>query len=100
MTGGQIALTSDVENYPGIDAINGFDLSQAMHKQAEKYGMETAYADVTAIDQVDGMHVVRTERGRLPGEGRDHHRWRRLQPARRSRRGATDRLRRLLLRDV
>jgi thioredoxin reductase (NADPH) len=63
VTGGQIALTSDVENYPGIDCINGFDLSQAMHKQAEKYGMETAYADVTAIDQVGGMHVVRTEEG-------------------------------------
>jgi len=63
VTGGQIALTSDVENYPGIDCINGFDLAQAMHGQAEKYGMETAYADVTAIDQDGAYHAVRTSEG-------------------------------------
>ena len=63
VTGGQIALTNDVENYPGFDTINGFDLADAMHKQAEKYGMETAYADVTAIDQDGDMHVVRTAEG-------------------------------------
>jgi len=63
VTGGQIALTNDVENYPGIDSINGFDLSQAMLEQAQKYGLEIAYADVTAIDQVDGKHVVRTSEG-------------------------------------
>lgn len=64
VTGGQIALTADVENYPGIDSINGFDLAAAMHEQAAKYGMETAYAGVTAIDQrADGRHVVRTGEG-------------------------------------
>src|SRR5450756_1202225 len=64
VTGGQIALTADVENYPGIDSINGFDLATAMHEQAAKYGMETAYADVTAIDQrEDGRHLVRTSEG-------------------------------------
>ena len=61
VTGGQISLTADVENYPGIDNINGFDLADAMHKQAAKYGMQTAYAEVTAIDQQpDGTHLVRT----------------------------------------
>ena len=50
VTGGQIALTGDVENYPGIDSINGYELSEAMRKQAEKYGAVMAYADVTAID--------------------------------------------------
>jgi thioredoxin reductase (NADPH) len=64
VTGGQIALTADVENYPGFESINGFDLADKMHKQAEKYGAETAYADVTAIDQEDdGSHVVRTNEG-------------------------------------
>jgi len=63
VTGGQIALTNDVENYPGFDTINGFDLADAMHKQAGKYGMATAYADVTAIDQDGGMHIVRTSEG-------------------------------------
>jgi thioredoxin reductase (NADPH) len=64
VTGGQIALTNDVENYPGIDSINGFDLAQAMHAQATKYGMETASADVTGIEQQpDGTHLVRTPEG-------------------------------------
>src|SRR5712692_6640990 len=53
VTGGQIALTADVENYPGIDSINGFDLATAMHAQASQYGMKTVYADVTAIDELD-----------------------------------------------
>ncbi len=63
VTGGQIALTADVENYPGIDSINGFELAQAMHRHAEKYGMETAYGDVTGIDQVDGKHRMHTSEG-------------------------------------
>ena len=63
ITGGQIALTGDVENYPGVDCINGFDLSQAMLQQSEKYGMEVADADVTAIDQADGKHSVCTTEG-------------------------------------
>ena len=64
VTGGQIALTAGVENYPGIDLINGFDLAQAMHDQATKYGMETVSADATGIEQLaDGRHLVRTTEG-------------------------------------
>jgi thioredoxin reductase (NADPH) len=64
VTGGQIALTNDVENYPGIDSINGYDLADAMHKQAAKYGMETLLTQVTAIEQeASGTHIVRTSEG-------------------------------------
>jgi thioredoxin reductase (NADPH) len=64
VTGGQISLTADVENYPGFDNINGFDLAQNMHTQAEKYGMETAYSEATGIDeQPDGRQLVRTTEG-------------------------------------
>lgn len=64
VTGGQIALTGDVENYPGIHSINGFDLAQAMHSQAEKHGMQTAFGEVTSIDQrPDGRHDVCTTEG-------------------------------------
>lgn len=63
VTGGQIALTADVENYPGFDNINGFDLAEKMHKQAERYGMETAYADVTDVEQDGQVHLVRTTEG-------------------------------------
>jgi thioredoxin reductase (NADPH) len=64
VTGGQIATTAVVENYPGIMEINGFDLGQAMQRQAEHHGMEMAYAAVTAIEpQPDSRHLVRTDDG-------------------------------------
>ena len=63
VTGGQIALTSDIENYPGIDTINGFDLGQAMQQQAEKWGAEMAYVAVTGIEPQEGGLVVHTDDG-------------------------------------
>ncbi|MCH8065637.1 MAG: thioredoxin-disulfide reductase [Chloroflexi bacterium] len=63
VTGGQIALTSTVENYPGVDEADGFELGQAMLRQAEKYGMATAHAEVTGLEQRDGLHIVRTTQG-------------------------------------
>jgi thioredoxin reductase (NADPH) len=63
VTGGQIALTATIENYPGIEEINGFDLGQAMQQQAEKYGMETVYTGVNSIEPLEGMHLLHTEEG-------------------------------------
>jgi len=63
ITGGQIALTASIENYPGIMEINGFDLGQAMLQQAEKYGLETAFTKVTKIEPHEGGHLVKTEEG-------------------------------------
>ncbi len=80
VSGGQIALTADIENYPGIDSISGPDLSQAMQRQAEKYGAEIAYGDVSAIDQDERWHVVRTDeasyraRAVIVAGGADHNR--------------------------
>lgn len=56
--GGQIALTGAVENYPGFASINGFDLAQSMHAQAETYGMRTRSAEVTRlIPNAAGFHL-------------------------------------------
>jgi thioredoxin reductase (NADPH) len=63
VTGGQIALTSIIENYPGIEEVDGFELGQTMQRQAEKYGMETAYTEVTDIEQRDRLHVIHTTDG-------------------------------------
>ena len=58
MLGGQIATTSLVENYPGFpDGVNGLDLAMAMHRQAERFGMETRNEAVTALRR-DGRHFV------------------------------------------
>ena len=49
-TGGQIATTSLVENYPGFpDGIGGPELAQRMLEQAERFGASLELADVEAI---------------------------------------------------
>jgi thioredoxin reductase (NADPH) len=62
--GGMIINAELVENYPGFtDGISGIDLTEAMHKQATKFGLETVAAEVTGI-MVDGKNrVVRTSQG-------------------------------------
>jgi len=65
VTGGQIATTDIVENYPGFpNGINGFDLAQQIASQAEKFGAEIAYERVEALRQLaDGdFEVASTER--------------------------------------
>jgi len=50
VTGGQIATTSLVENYPGFaDGVDGFELAQNMLKQAEKFGAEVRYEGVETL---------------------------------------------------
>ena len=63
--GGQIALTELVENYPGIPSVNGFDLAQTMHKQAEDHGLETRYEDVSEIEQRDRKWRISTGAGEI-----------------------------------
>ena len=59
--GGQILNTEWVENYPGFpEGISGIDLTEAMHKQAEKFGLETLLADVTGVKLADVQKTVET----------------------------------------
>src|SRR5919106_5302014 len=49
--GGQLTLTTEVENYPGFrHAILGPDLIKEMRVQAERFGTEFRAGDVTAVD--------------------------------------------------
>ena len=52
MPGGQITLTNDIENYPGqmLEGESGFSLTERMGQQADCFGVERAYDEITAID--------------------------------------------------
>ena len=62
--GGQLMLTSEVENYPGFpEGIMGPELMDKMRKQAEKFGTEIIDVNVTSLDLKDQPFTVKTEKG-------------------------------------
>lgn len=66
--GGQMALTQQIDNYPGFpEGIDGFELGEAMQQQAERFGAETEYAEVTAADLLAQPKVIETSEGTFYG---------------------------------
>lgn len=62
--GGQMNLTGLIENYPGFpQGVEGFQLSMDMHKQAENFGAETRYAEVTKLELATPIKTVHATDG-------------------------------------
>ena len=59
--GGQIINTPEIENYPAIAKISGFDFADGLYKQAEALGAEIKFDKVTEIKPVEGGFEVATE---------------------------------------
>lgn len=66
--GGQMALTSQVHNYPGFDeGIDGFTLGQKMQAGAERYGAVTELAEVYSLDLNTKPKTVKANTGTFHG---------------------------------
>ena len=67
--GGQMALTSQVDNYPGFaQGVDGFELGQQMQSGAERFGAKTVLAEVLSV-QLDGdVKTVQTSEGDYYGK--------------------------------
>lgn len=58
--GGQVALTHEIENYPGFETLSGAELVEKMKDHAEHFGTRMAYESVQHVDFSKGspFHIV------------------------------------------
>ena len=61
--GGQITITSEVVNYPGITRASGKEITEAMKKQGELFGAEFLIGEAKDINPVGDVKTVKTDRG-------------------------------------
>ena len=61
--GGQISLTSEVENFPGFMNISGGELSERLREQAAALGTETVFDTAAGIKETGEYKTVVTEYG-------------------------------------
>lgn len=64
--GGQMTLTGTVDNYPGFpEGVEGFELGLRMQQQAERFGAETVYAEITGLQLRAEPKIIETAEGVL-----------------------------------
>ncbi|KAB8287337.1 thioredoxin reductase [Bifidobacterium ramosum] len=63
--GGQITITNEVVNYPGVGRTTGRALTQTMRQQARDFGAEFLSAEATGLDVNGDIKTVHTSRGDL-----------------------------------
>ena len=67
--GGQMALTSQIDNYPGFpEGVDGFALGESMQQGAERFGAETELAEVIKLDLNANPKVIETSEGTFYGK--------------------------------
>lgn len=67
--GGQMALTSQVDNYPGFpEGVDGFTLGDAMQQGAERFGARTELAEVKALQLQEDPKRIETSEGTFYGK--------------------------------
>lgn len=64
--GGQMALTTEIDNYPGFpNGVDGFTLGQDMRKGAERFGAETVLTQVESLELLNEIKKIHTRTGTI-----------------------------------
>lgn len=66
--GGQIINTPEVENYPAIKRISGFEFANQLYEQAYELGAELTFEKVIGLEEKDGAILVKTEDAEYEGK--------------------------------
>src|SRR5882672_12499969 len=67
--GGQLMITTEVENYPGFpESVAGPELVELFQKQAERFGAKVRFDDAIAIDFSKRPFAVETETDRFEAD--------------------------------
>ena len=62
--GGQMALTHQIDNYPGFpQGVDGFELAEMMQQQAERFGAKTDYTNVLSVYLNGKLKLIQTDSG-------------------------------------
>ena len=61
--GGQITITHEVVNYPGVGKVSGRELTETMRRQAESFGAEFLMTEAESLDLSGDVKTVHTNRG-------------------------------------
>lgn len=64
--GGQIVNTPEIENYPGIKNISGFEFATNLYEQATELGAEVKFEKVIGIEEAGAEKTVVTDQGSYP----------------------------------
>lgn len=67
--GGQITITADVVNYPGVEKASGSALTETMRRQAQAFGAEFLLAEVEDLELSGDVKTVVTSRGKFSAFG-------------------------------
>lgn len=65
LIGGQIAISKEVENYPGVEGITGFDLSEKLVHHARSFGLDIIQEEVAAVSPGSDFHSLRLGSGKV-----------------------------------
>ncbi|MGO9015242.1 MAG: thioredoxin-disulfide reductase [Dissulfurispiraceae bacterium] len=65
LIGGQIAISKEVDNYPGLEGITGFDLAEKLVHQAGSFGLRIIPQEIASINCGTELHSVRLAGGKL-----------------------------------